>query len=345
MKIIRAKILGYCMGVRRAVELAENALAVNAKVFSLGPLIHNEAALSDLEKRGLFVLKENQIDDLSSMHATAHIAADRSIATRVATRVAIRIVIRAHGVPPKTEKLLKERGFELVDATCPLVKRSQKIAAEYAEKGWTVILAGDRNHGEVTGIAGYAGDNFVLVQNADEAKEFVDDGRAESAKNDVGGGRTLGADSFAKCGAVISETFAMSTSDVMPTNAAPLSAVLLAQTTFSKTEFEKIENILRKKYETLRVVNTICPATKERQDALTELAPQVDGVLVIGGKNSANTARLFASAKKLCTRAALIENADDIPDDFFSLERVGITAGASAPDSVICAVEQRLSSK
>lgn len=306
MKIIRAKILGYCMGVRRAVELAENALAVNAKVFSLGPLIHNEAALSDLEKRGLFVLKENQIDDVIS--GVSSVSEDPPV---------IRVVIRAHGVPPKTEKLLTKRGFELVDATCPLVKRSQKIAAEYAEKGWTVILAGDRNHGEVTGIAGYAGDNFVLVQNADEAKEFVGAGKSVGVKNDA-----------------------------PPTSpAASLSAVLLAQTTFSKTEFEKIENILRKKYETLRVVNTICPATKERQNALTELAPLVDGILVIGGKNSANTSRLFTSAKKLCVRAALIENADDIPDDFFSLERVGITAGASTPDSVICAVEQKLSSK
>lgn len=306
MKIIRAKILGYCMGVRRAVELAENALAVNAKVFSLGPLIHNEAALSDLEKRGLFVLKENQIDDVIS-----------GVSSVSEVPPVIRVVIRAHGVPPKTEKLLTERGFELVDATCPLVKRSQKIAAEYAEKGWTVILAGDRNHGEVTGIAGYAGDNFVLVQNADEAKEFVGAGKTVGVKNDA-----------------------------LPTSpAASLSAVLLAQTTFSKTEFEKIENILRKKYETFRVVNTICPATKERQNALTELAPLVDGILVIGGKNSANTSRLFTSAKKLCVRAALVENADDIPDDFFSLERVGITAGASTPDSVICAVEQKLSSK
>lgn len=318
MKIIRAKILGYCMGVRRAVELAENALAVNAKVFSLGPLIHNEAALSDLEKRGLFILKENQIDDVIS-----------GVSSVSEVPPVIRVVIRAHGVPPKTEKLLTKRGFELVDATCPLVKRSQKIAAEYAEKGWTVILAGDRNHGEVTGIAGYAGGNFVLVQNADEAKEFVGAGKTVDAKNDVGAGKTVDVKN-----------------DAPPTSpAASLSAVLLAQTTFSKTEFEKIENILRKKYETFRVMNTICPATKERQNALTELAPLVDGILVIGGKNSANTARLFTSAKKLCARAALIENADDIPDDFFSLERVGITAGASTPDSVICAVEEKLSSK
>lgn len=287
MEVVRARTLGYCMGVRRAVELAEAALEkerllrADGKVFSLGPLIHNKTALADLSRRGLFILNETQVDGpLEFSGARAGVA-----------------IIRAHGVPPETQSRLEAAGFEIVDATCPLVKRSQKIAAEYSGKDWSVILAGDKNHGEVIGIEGYAGKNFLLVQNEAEAKSL----------------------------------------------AAPSGdAVLLAQTTFSENEFRKIENALSAKFKSLKVCDTICPATQERQAALAELAPGVDGVLVIGGKNSANTGRLFDTAKNLCKHAALIETADEIPPDFFSLAKVGLAAGASTPDSVIDAVERQL---
>jgi 4-hydroxy-3-methylbut-2-enyl diphosphate reductase len=90
-------------------------------------------------------------------------------------------------------------------------------------------------------------------------------------------------------------------------------------------------------------MNTICPATRERQDALKKLCPLADGVLVIGGRNSANTKRLLLTAQQLCGKAALIETADEIPEVFFTLGTVGLTAGASTPDSVIDDVERRLS--
>lgn len=315
MTVIRAKTLGYCMGVRRAMDSADTALENSAsngkKVFSLGPLIHNKTALDNLSGRGLSVLKETEIDlltekksasgEINSQECGASAVGKFSASGGCSSNASV-IIIRAHGVPPKTQCKLENAGIEIVDATCPLVKRSQKIAAEYSQKGWTVILSGDKNHGEVIGIAGYAGENFVLVQNEAEANALV----AESAE----------------CG--------------------DENAVLLAQTTYSEKEFEKIENVLKNKFVNLKVINTICPATQERQNALLELAPKVDGILVIGGKNSANTSRLLASAKKLVKHAALIENADEIPEEFFSLEKVGLTAGASTPDSVIDAVEQKL---
>ena len=92
----------------------------------------------------------------------------------------------------------------------------------------------------------------------------------------------------------------------------------------------------------IKVFDTICPATKERQDALKELCDKVDGVIVVGGKNSANTKRLFQTAKELCPHAAHIETPDEIPEEFFRLGVVGITAGASTPDDVIRGVENRL---
>ena len=91
-------------------------------------------------------------------------------------------------------------------------------------------------------------------------------------------------------------------------------------------------------------MNTICPATNERQQALLELCQQVDGVLVVGGKNSANTKRLYQTAAANCKLAAHIQSASEIPEEFFALDKVGITAGASTPDSIIKDVEMLLTS-
>lgn len=283
MKVILADVLGYCMGVRRAVECAGKALTENCgkKVYSLGPLIHNRIALENFAEKGLSILKS---EDISSVE-------NGSL-----------VVIRAHGVPPFVLDELKGAGVEIIDATCPKVLASQKNAKKYAELGYTVILAGDANHGEVAGIAGYAGKKFILVQGKDEAENLppLDDDE---------------------------------------------NAVLLCQTTFSKIEFEQIVECLSGKIKNLKVLNTICSATKERQDALQELCPKVQGILVVGGKNSANTKRLFQIAKENCNVAALIETADEIPEQFFLLDSVGITAGASTPNSVIEEVEDVLKNR
>src|SRR5574344_979340 len=280
MKVIRAEVIGYCEGVRRAVEAAEHALETyrDCSVYTLGPLIHNQTALDALGKKGLRVLAEK---DIAS-------AENGSV-----------VIIRAHGVPPETVRLLEERGCTVINATCTRVTASQNIAAAYAQKGYSVILAGDSNHGEVTGIAGYAGPRFMLVQDRVEAESIHID-RDEKA-------------------------------------------VLLSQTTFSPAEFDAISAVLCKKNKTTTVMNTICPATRERQDALKKLCPLTDGVLVIGGRNSANTKRLLLTAQQLCVKAALIETAEEIPEVFFTFDTVGLTAGASTPDSVIDDVERRLS--
>lgn len=272
MKIILADVLGYCMGVRRAVEMAADSLNNGSKkVYSFGPLIHNRIALENLAKNGLSVLQEDEISSVENGSL---------------------VIIRAHGVPPAILDKLSASGCQILNATCPKVMASQKNAEKYAKLGYTVILAGDSNHGEVAGISGYAGKKFVLVQNKDEAEK-------------------------------------------MPPLPAGENAVLLCQTTFSKEEFSQIVEKLSKKIKNLKVLDTICSATKERQDALKRLCPDVDGILVVGGKNSANTKRLLQIAEENCGKAALIETADEIPEDFFALDSVGITAGASTPNSVI----------
>lgn len=279
LKIIRADIMGYCMGVRRAVEAAEEALSkkTHGPVYTYGPLIHNPSALACLAAAGVIVIGEKGIvlpEDLSYSP----------------------VIIRAHGIPPKERAELVKRNAEIIDATCPRVLSSQKRAAQYSAMGYSVILAGDRNHGEIAGIAGYA-PGCTVLENFSDAEQL----------------------------------------DFYPER-----AVLISQTTIKQSEYDAIAEVLKKHISDLKVFNTICPATLERQKALEDIAGKVDGIIVIGGKNSANTQRLFSTAKELTPNAWHIETPDEIPDEVYSLSCIGITAGASTPDEVIDAVEQEL---
>ena len=174
------------------------------------------------------------------------------------------------------------------------------MVERYSNQNDYVVLTGDRNHGEVIGIAGYAGENFSQIQDYTEAESF--DIKDSENKN----------------------------------------VILLSQTTYSPKEFEKIESLFRSKFKNLAVMNTICPATSERQEALLELCKKVDGVIVIGGKNSANTKRLYQTAAANCKQAIHVQTAAEIPSDFYKLNTIGITAGASTPDSIIDEVESFL---
>ena len=292
-KVIRASVLGCCMGVRRAIRAAENALTdyADCEVYSLGPLIHNKTALKPLYERGLLLL------DSASLETICEEPPDAEHKKRVA-------IIRAHGVPPAIRKKLQNAGIRIEDATCPRVLVNQKRVSDYAAQKYTIIITGDKSHGEVDALVGEAvqeGAEYVIVQNEADAQLLAQ-----------------------------SEGFADSR------------AILISQTTAGLEEYEAIRRILCAANLSIKVFDTICPATKERQDALKELCDKVDGVIVVGGKNSANTKRLFQTAKELCPHAAHIETPDEIPEEFFRLEVVGITAGASTPDEVIGRVENRL---
>ncbi|MGI5173586.1 4-hydroxy-3-methylbut-2-enyl diphosphate reductase [Treponema sp. OMZ 840] len=294
-RIIRASVLGYCMGVRRAVKLAEDTLKkyADSDVYSIGPLIHNEDALAYLASLGLTVLDETALEHLC---AESEHKAKKSV-----------VIIRAHGAAPDIREKLHAAGIVIVDATCPRVLANQKKVFNCAVQKYKIIIAGDKSHGEVTALWGeavHAGAECVIVHNEHEALVL-------SRSSGFAGAKTA----------------------------------LVSQTTVSTDEYEKIRAILCGVHPDIRVFDTICPATHERQKALRELSGQVDGILVVGGKNSANTKRLFQSALRLCPYAAHIESAADIPADFFNLQTVGITAGASTPDAVIRGVENRLLKK
>lgn len=296
MKTIRSDVLGFCSGVSRAIKSALDALGAETngqkpkKIYSLGPLIHNQIELDNLKEKGLEILQEEDIDSLNGDCV---------------------VIVRAHGVSPLVIQRIKARGAQIVDATCPRVALSQRRAAEFSSKGMFVILAGDKGHAEVKAVEGSANcscakndssspSSFILVQNAKEAESLL----------------------------------------VLPQMEG--NSVLLSQTTFSPKEYEKIAGILSKKIKGLKVFDTICPATGERQKALVELSKKVDAIVVVGGKKSANSQRLFELAKGLCPASYFVESADELPKDFGGAKVVGLTAGASSPDFVIDQVEERL---
>jgi 4-hydroxy-3-methylbut-2-enyl diphosphate reductase len=287
MKIIRSEVLGFCMGVRRAVELAAaEADRHAAPVYTLGPLIHNPAVLADLESRGVKVLD----------------VLPQSIEGCV--------IIRAHGIGADVEEKLRSAemrsaGRRVVDATCPRVKASQIKAEELAFLGYCLFLAGTPEHAEIEGIVGYtksAPFRVVVSGPLDAEREAL---RLYRKNNDA-------------------------------------KTALLGQTTISEDEYLKIGEAIKICFPNLEIVNTICPATAERQQALRDLLNRVDAVIIAGGKESANTRRLLTIAEESGKPCALVENTREIPVSFRSFETVGLCAGASSPDSLITEIEEAL---
>lgn len=285
MQVLRASILGYCMGVRRAVTMAqeESKSGVSGQVYTMGPLIHNPQVLEDLRNQGVEVLDETALP--GNLQGT-------------------RVIIRAHGITPALEAALVSRSARLVDATCPRVKASQMKTKALTAAGYRVFLAGEKYHGELIGIQGY-GSNFLVVANPSEAAEA-----AERLSDETPAAKTA----------------------------------LLGQTTISPEEYRLIGGAIQRYFPELEIIDTICKATKERQEALKELCGKVDALVVVGGKESANTRRLLAIAHAQGKPAWLVESSKDIPSEVRSYPVVGISAGASTPDVIIDQIEKALPS-
>ena len=294
------------MGVRRAVETAEAELdrAGGKPVYSLGPLIHNPQTLALLAKRGLCILDE------SNESIEAHKSNEQEKTKRAGVPAAGAVVIiRAHGVGPDEEAALKTGGARVADATCPRVKLSQNTARLLAAKGYHIFLAGEKNHAEVRGIAGYierSGAAYSIAGDAREAREA-----AQQVRRRTPDAKTA----------------------------------LIAQTTFSLEEYARTAAALRELFPGLQVKDTICPATRERQTALVELCAAADALVAAGGNGSANTRRLLDIARAHGKPAWIAENRVDASALAGELSRfpvVGLCAGASTPDSVIGEIEAEL---
>ena len=276
MQIIRAHDLGFCFGVRRAVNLMERA-AKESPINSLGSIVHNPQVVERLAEMGVTSVKT--FDEAT--HGT--------------------IAITAHGVGPKIYEEAAARGLSVVDTTCSIVHRAQAAAKKLADEGFAVIIYGDPDHKEVRGILAWAGEYAIATTDWDEVVPIL------KLRRRIG---------------------------------------LLAQTTKHTEHFQEftkrvIDFCFHRAIE-VRVVNTLCHVTTKQQEAVIELAPTVDLMIVVGGKNSANTRQLKEIAEGLGTPAYHIERPDELQAEWFAgRERVGVTAGASTPDWIIDAVVER----
>jgi len=272
MSVKLAKTAGFCMGVKRAVDIVlEMAQKKGGKTFyTFGPLIHNPQTIQLLEKRG--VIPVRHVDDIQEGEKDAT------------------IVIRAHGISPDERKRIKERNIRIIDATCPKVAHVQAIIKKHAKHGYHVVIVGDPEHPEVNGLLGYADGKGHVV----------------SCDRDVIGLTGLG----------------------------PLCVV--AQTTQNQEDYARIVAMIRARFPETVVFNTICDSTEKRQAEVRELSAEMDVMVIVGGRNSANTMRLAMLSETGGTPTYHIETADELQQIQLKHDaRIGVSAGASTPNWII----------
>lgn len=263
MKVILANSAGFCMGVRRAVDITiDIAQKADGKVATYGPLVHNSQVLDMLNKRGVKALNE-----LPSQYSGT-------------------IIIRAHGVPPATKEILYDSGAHVEDATCPHVRKIQVIITKYKALGYSIIILGNRNHAEVIGLNGYAGDYGMVVSSEQDIANIEINGPY----------------------------------------------IIVCQTTLKKETYEHFKQEILARFPEGQIFNTICEATHKRQAEVRELCRVVEAIIVVGGRNSANTQNLGEIAKEMGLQVYMAERIADLDlSEFAKYSCVGVTAGASTP--------------
>ena len=280
MNVKRAKTAGFCFGVKRAVETvyeqAKNSDA--APIYTYGPIIHNEEVVKDLENQGVIVLRtEQELEQLTEGT----------------------VIIRSHGVAKYIYEKLEKKKIQIVDATCPFVKKIHRIVSRESAAGKQIVIIGNPKHPEVEGIRGWAGEQVFVVETKEDAASLV----LDSAR--------------AVC--------------------------VVAQTTFNYNKFQDLVEIISEKGYDINVFNTICNATEERQTETRELAKKSDAMIVIGGRHSSNTQKLFEISKKECSNTFYIQTKNDLNmEDFSNIGMLGITAGASTPNNIIKEVHESM---
>ena len=272
MEVVVAKTAGFCFGVERAVNQVYCQIEQGVKpIYTLGPIIHNEEVVRDLEEKGVRVLASPEELD----------------AVKEGT-----VIIRSHGVGKSVYDRIEKRGLCLVDATCPFVKKIHEIVVKQNEEGRRVIIIGDEAHPEVEGIKGW-GDERTLVVKTEEQVDHLP----------LYPGEKL---------------------------------CIVSQTTFNYNKFKDLVEKFSKKGYDIITLNTICNATQERQVEAERIASQVEAMIVIGGRNSSNTRKLYEICQKECKNTYYIQTLDDLdPESVNSVRSVGITAGASTPKKII----------
>ena len=272
MSIILAKTAGFCFGVDRAVNTVLSLLQEGKRVATLGPIIHNPQVVADLESKGV-----------------------KTVSSPEEAEDGTTLVIRSHGVPPEVMERAASLPIEVCDATCPFVAKIHRIAAEHAEKGVPVIIAGDEGHPEVAGIRGHCQKNSYVISSPEQLTNLIESDKINRSS--------------------------------------PI--VLVSQTTFNRSVFEECVKMVTEVYTKATVFDTICNATAQRQAEAVELAQQSDCMVIVGGRQSSNTAKLRDICSAYCP-TILVETAEELPPSWFCGKRnIGVTAGASTPADII----------
>ena len=305
-----AKNAGFCFGVARATKTVEREMAehpAGERIFTLGRLIHNEIYNQRLAAGGVTVISAGDVERL---------------AAEATPEAPVKVFVRAHGMTAETERLLEacameNPSFSFVDCTCSFVKKIHRICAEQNELNQRALretgkhdrflaVLGSADHPEVVGFLSRFDGAKVVFRNAAEAEDMI---RNQNVPGD-----------------------------------GSMTPILVAQTTQNLMEWEKTKKIYNLTYPRPHIYDTICSITDSRQTEAAELARKCDHVIVIGGRDSSNSAKLYSICKSICADTVWVERADELPKEIpFTYRRVGIVAGASTPHDIIEEVTNNMS--
>ena len=285
MKITLSSSAGFCPGVRVAARRVEELIDKRRDgevIVTLGNLIHNPTYVNSLYERGVRNVNVNDIEALTSKPDTKKIY----------------VVIRTHGITKETEEYLNDLSakcgnIELIDLTCPSVKKIHLIAQKETNDDTHFVLFGYKDHPESIGIISHAKGKKTIISTLDEFKAIDFNGKVP---------------------------------------------ILCAQTTQNLLEFIKIKNFTKNLYTNAEFFDTICSVTENRQSEAIEIASKSDAMIVIGGKDSSNTHRLYDLCKSVCNSTVWVESANELTDFPDNVKSIGITAGASTPEGIILEV-------
>lgn len=268
MKINLAKSAGFCFGVRRAVDIAFGIAKSGAEVYMLGDIVHNERVIDEIEKAG--IIKINRLTAGKNRN----------------------LLIRAHGTGRQIIEKAKGLGYNIIDATCPMVKDIHRIAKNMESQGYQIIIIGDKLHDEVHGIIGQLKNKAVVI---------------DSPGN-----------------------IPFKTIEKIPR------AAVVVQSTQNTEKALLISKRLKPLIKELKFFNTVCRPTRMKQEEIKKMPSGNDVMIIIGSKTSANTKRLYEIAAGLNKRSYWVNAKKEIKSGWFkNAKTVGITAGASTPDSSI----------
>ena len=278
-EILLAEPRGFCAGVDRAIEIVERALQkFGAPIYVRHEIVHNTYVVNDLKAKGAIFIEE--LDDVPP-GAT--------------------LIFSAHGVSQAVQQEAQARGFQIFDATCPLVTKVHVEVAKLHREGYEFIMIGHKGHPEVEGTMGQLESGIHLVE------DVADVARVQPVQTEL--------------------------------------LAVVTQTTLSVDDAAEIAAAIKLRFPNARQPKQqdICYATQNRQDAVKIMSPQVDVLIVVGSPTSSNSNRLSELARKLGTESYMVDSPDELQAQWFDgRQRVGLTAGASAPEILVSQVIDRI---